>query len=104
MALEANLISEKQHETLTEFQAKVDAAKMNGEEWVETTPEIIKYYNRNGLGKHSEYFIFQNIKVCLNGQGERIRTKLGTQLGVILYGAEEGRANQGSTTKPLVEV
>ena len=102
--MEANLVTKKEHETLTEFQAKIDHALIQGDEWVETTPEIIKYYNRNGLGKHSEYFIYKNIKVCLNGQGDRIREQLETQIGNLVYGKDEARVNMPDKTTPIVPV
>lgn len=99
------MITEKHHETLTEFQSNIDAAKMNGDEWVETTPEIIKYYNRNGLGKHAKYFIFHNIKVCERGQLQAIQSEMDRQLGKINFGDDEATVNQVKTTRNgIVEV
>lgn len=76
-------------ETVSLFLDKVAVAQANGEEWVETTPEIIKHYNRNGL-KGSKFFIFQGIKVCEYGQSEKIEDENNTQLDVKLFGAKEG--------------
>lgn len=101
MALSEKLITSNEHETLTEFQNKIDQATLNGDEWVETTPAIIKYFNRNGLGR-SEYFIYKGIKVCVNGQSERIQNNMNKQLGQVIYGDQEAKVNQGFTTKPQI--
>ena len=50
---------------------KIAFAKNNGDEWIETTPEIIKHYNREGLGG-AEYFIYSGVKVCEKGKLESI--------------------------------
>jgi hypothetical protein len=100
-ALQANLVSKEQHETLTEFQHKVDQAKMNGDKWVETSPAIIKYFNRNGLGK-SKYFDYQGLRICEYGKSEELQEDLDTQLGNLLYGKDEAKVNQVTETKPKV--
>src|SRR5271167_1458500 len=57
IALSENLVTKEHVESLTEFQAKVDAAKMEAAEngdsevWVETSDAVCKYFNRKGLGK-----------------------------------------------------
>lgn len=98
-ALSQNLITKDEHETLTTFQSRIDAALLEGTDWVETSPAIIKYFNRSGIGK-AEFFIYKNIKVCEQGQSERLQKGLDRPLGQILYGENEGKANQGTTTKP----
>lgn len=97
-ALKANLITKKEHETINTFFDKIHKATMENQEWVETSEEIINHYNKGGLGR-SEYFIFQNIKVCAYGKSERLQKELARQMGEILYGASEAKVNQGVTTK-----
>lgn len=53
-------------ETLTDFERKIDRARINGDEWVETSKEIVKHLNPRGLGG-AKYFIFKNIKVAEKG-------------------------------------
>lgn len=102
IALKANLVSKEHIETLTEFQAKVDAAKMEGilgddeSIWVETSPAICKYMNRNGLGK-SGYFDYQGVKVCEMGKSEEIKENLSRQLGEIVHG--DATVNQITKTR-----
>lgn len=102
-----NLVSKEQVETLTEFQHKVDAAKMEGpldgddHIWVETSPAICKYFNRQGLGK-SGYFDYHGIKVCETGRAEEIKKKLRVQLGELIHG--DAKENMGSATRPVAGV
>lgn len=81
-------------ETLSTFLAKVDQAKLEGLEWVETTPEIIRYYNRKGLNG-AKFFIFQGIKVCEQGQSEAIDEEMNTPLSEKLHGKGEARVVSG---------
>lgn len=76
-------------ETLSQFKAKLDYAKMEGDEWVETTPEIINYFNRNGLGD-AGYYIHEGIKVCLIGTRDKIIEKESQQMDRRLHGETEG--------------
>lgn len=64
-----------QKDTLTSFQAKIDDAMLQGNEWVETSDDIINYYNKAGL-KGQEYFIFRGIKVTQFGKSEDLDEKL----------------------------
>lgn len=89
-ALKENLVSKEHRETINEFMDKIHQATIEGGEWVETSPEIIKHYNRGGLGK-AEYFVFQGIKVCEQGKREALEEKLGKQIGQELYGSSEGK-------------
>ena len=101
-----NLVSKQEHETLSEFQSKVDRAKMeNGfredgdpEHWVETCPQIIKYFNRQGLGK-SDYFIYQGVKVTEVGKSDAIKERLAKQIGQINHGNAEAHMNQMTEVK-----
>lgn len=81
---------------MTEFQQKIDAALLNGEEWVETSPKIITYFNRKGLGPHAKYFVYKNIKICEFGQSEAIQAHLNRQMGNLIYG--DGEAKSIGTT------
>lgn len=73
-------------------------AKHMGNEWVETTPEIIHHYNRNGLGERDvlgkkipvRYFIFDGIKVCAQGDLDKILEEESTPVEVLVHGAQEG--------------
>lgn len=95
-ALQKNLVSKEHHDTINSFFDKIHRATIEGQEWVETTKEIIDHYNKQGLGR-SEYFIFQGIKVTEYGKSERIQKELSKQLGQVLYGDSEGITNQGTT-------
>ena len=89
-ALSANLIDKKEYETIHTFFDKIHKATIDGEEFVETSDEIIKHYNKNGLGPNANYFIFQGIKVCPFGQLESIREELERPLALIIHGDTEG--------------
>ena len=106
-ALKENLVSEKEIDTLSKFQFRIDQAKMNGDEWVETSPAIMKYFNRGGLGTYKdrgqevprEYFIYQGIKVCGEGAMEGLIAKEGKQLGKVVHGDDEATVNQIKATR-----
>jgi hypothetical protein len=98
-ALQTNLVSKEHHDTINSFFDKIHQATIEGSEWVETTPQIIHHYNKQGLGK-AEYFIFQGIKVCPYGQSERLQKELSRQLGSVLYGDQEAKVNQIYGTTP----
>lgn len=76
-------------QTLGEFEGIVAHALHEGEEWVETTPEIVKYFNRNGL-KGADYFIYKGIKVCEYGKREAIVDHENEQMDYRLHGKGEG--------------
>ena len=101
--MKENLVSKEHIETLTEFQAKVDHAKMEGPQdddehvWVETSPAICKYYVRSGLGK-AGYFDFQGVKVCEYGKSAEIKEGLAMQIGQLVHG--DAKVNQITQTKP----
>ena len=62
-------------ELLSDFQRKIDNAKMTGSKYVETTDEIISYYNPTGL-QGAKYFNYQGIFVCSYGKIEEIEKEL----------------------------
>ena len=77
-------------EVLSEFQAKVDHALMQGQEWVETSDEIIKYYNPKGLNG-AEYFIFKGVKVAPYEQSASIQERLDQPMAERLHGDGQGK-------------
>ena len=79
----------------------MDAALLNQEEWVETSPKIIQYYNRNGLGPHAEYFNYKGVKVCEFGKSEAIQQKLDRKHEQIVYGSEAGTEIKGDSASGL---
>lgn len=76
-------------ETISQFMDKIAIAKGNGDEWVETTPEIIHHYNRRGLGG-AKYFLYDGIKVCEFGQSEKIEAEMHEPMGQRIFGKSEG--------------
>lgn len=76
-------------ETTGSFLDKIHQAKMAGDEWVETTPEIIQFYNRKGLNG-AKFFIYDGIKVCERGKIEEIEDEMNTPLSEKLHGKGEG--------------
>ena len=76
-------------ETLSDFKLKVHQAKMEGNDWVETSPEIIKYYNPKGMNG-VKYFWFDGVKVCELGKSEEIEQEIATPLAERMHGKSEG--------------
>ncbi len=81
-------VDKKERETTMDFLNKIEMAIIDGEEWVETSPEIIAHYNKRGL-KNCGYFIFRNIKVCEYGQSEKIQEQLDADIHRLMHGAKE---------------
>lgn len=76
-------------ETVRTFLDKIHVAKASGDEWIETSPEIIQHYNRGGLnGKN--YFIFDGIKVCEFGMMDQILADENEQMQFKTHGKSEG--------------
>lgn len=85
-------------ETITDFKNKIDAAKMAAAEddsqpWVETTPEVIKYYNRKGLGG-AEYYMHEGVRVCEYGKKEAILAREKESMDQRLHGDKEAVREQ----------
>ena len=81
-------------ESLSTFKDKIDLAIMQSEEWVETTPEIIKYFNPAGLNG-SKFFIYKGIKVCPMGESDKIDDEINQDLNIThakFTGFVEGRS------------
>lgn len=66
---------------------------MSGAEWVETSPEIVKYYNPRGLGR-SKHFIFQGIHVCATGDLDAAQKIIDQDLSETIFGPSEGKRVQ----------
>ncbi len=77
-------------ETVSQFLDKIAVAKSSGEEWVETSPEIIMHYNRHGLNG-AKFFIFEGIKVCELGKLDEIIKEIEEPLHYKMYGASEAK-------------
>lgn len=64
---------------------------MAGDECVETTPEIIAYFNRKGLGQ-AKYFIYKSLRVGpYDTDWDQIEKDENTPLGVKMHGDQVGR-------------
>lgn len=57
------------------------------EEWVETTPEIIDHFNKQGLGG-ARYFVYKGIKVCAEGELEPIQEYLAKTMEERVHGTK----------------
>lgn len=57
---------------------------------METSDEVIKYYNPAGLGG-AKYFIFEGIKVFPLGLRDEIKGAEEEQMGRRLHGSKEGK-------------
>lgn len=75
-------------ETISEFLMKVDRAKIDHQEWVEASPEIINYYLPRGLG-NTKYFIFQGIKVAPTGTIQSAQDAENEDLSTKVFGPSE---------------
>ena len=75
---------------ISEFLGAIEIAKSEGEEWVETSKEVIAHYNRKGLGP-SNFFVYGGVKVCEEGNREAAEKELDRDLAQELHGRNEGR-------------
>lgn len=84
-----------QTDTLNDFEMRVHRAKISGDEWVETSDEIINYYNKSGMGKSQTgkdnlYFLYKGVKVCVFGMADKAEAQMSEQGGRIVHGPTEG--------------
>lgn len=84
--------NEEYIETLATFEARISEAQMAGDEWIETTDEILKFFNRKGMNG-AKYFVYKGIKVCLKGEREEIEKECDEPLSRKLFGSSEGTVN-----------
>lgn len=80
------------HETMSSFLDKIHQAKVNEQEWIETTPEMIAYLNKSGLNG-AFHFIYNGIKVAPTGKSQEIQEYLDRDLNAEKHGAKEGRVD-----------
>lgn len=110
VALTENLVSKDHVETLTEFEAKVDQAKMKavreGQKivWVETSPAILRYIGLDGKAGYVDYKGTQKVavKICEYGQAEKLQKELRKQVGELAHG--DAKANQANELPIVVPV
>lgn len=58
-------------DTPNDLLSKIAVAQANGDEWVETTLEVMNHFNRRGL-KGVKYFVMDGVKVCQYGDVDRL--------------------------------
>lgn len=68
---EGNESADNTRERMSDFIEKHARALAAGEMWVETTPEIIKLLQPNGLNG-AKYFCYKGVKVCEFGKIDEI--------------------------------
>ena len=84
-------------ELLSVFLNKIAVAKQLGDEWVETSAEVIKHFNPKGLGVNpltnqpNRYFVYEGIKICEKGQIESIETENNQPMSERLQGKGEAQ-------------
>ena len=85
--------AEKNMETQDTLTRKVMIAKNAGHEYVETTWDVVNFFNPNGLGG-AKYFIMNGIMVFPYGEYEKFNHEQGIQLDQVMHTDEsyfEGR-------------
>jgi len=83
-------VNKQERETTMMFVDKIDHAIVNDLDWVETTPELVHYYNKRGLGPN-DYFIYKGIKVCEYGKSEACQAKIDADMNRLMHGAKEAK-------------
>lgn len=69
---------------------KIDRAQIEGEEWVETSIEMLNYIFPRGTGS-AEYGHYKGIKVCEFGKRDEIERRINDPLYQRLHGHKEGK-------------
>lgn len=88
---------------LSSFLGRVAVAKSLGDEWVETTAEVIRHFNPRGLGinpltrKENRYFLYDGVKVCEAGQIDEIEEEINVPQAVRMHGDKEAIVEATST-------
>lgn len=82
-----------------EFIGRIALAKRllsegRGDGWVETTKEMVDYYNPNGLGT-AKYFIYNGIKVCEQGLKDTCIEEMELSAHERAHGTKDGSVEQG---------
>jgi hypothetical protein len=91
-----SIVKDDTKHLVSEFLSAIACAKSDGQEWVETSPEIIQHFNKRGMGtnpltgKQNSYFVYDGIKVCETGKLKEVEEEMNLQTNVRLHGKEEG--------------
>lgn len=91
-------VGSSKKETIQEFEMRLDDALRGEQEWLETTPENIAYFNRRGLGG-AKYFMYKGIKVCAYGDMEALQAADGQEVPSVNFVTS---LSTGSEPKPVV--
>ena len=83
-------------ETMSAFHEKLAAAQANRDEWLETTPEIIRLLMPRGMGD-AGYFCFHGVKVCPYGKVKEIEDRCNAPLGNKKHGPQEAQVISGTS-------
>ncbi len=73
---EAPAIDAEEKETTYTFMDKISCAQIEDQRGIETSEKIIQHYNRKGLGKDVEHFIYGGIIVAPYGRLQAVLDKL----------------------------
>lgn len=83
-------------EMLSEFNGRVEAAQQLGEEWLETTPEVIAFIMRKGMGtrpdgKPALHFDYKGIHICERGKLDEAMRVFEEDCNTTAHGPSEGK-------------
>lgn len=85
---------------MSQFLEKIAQAKALGNDWVETTPQIIKLLQPRGLGtvhgRPVRHFSYQGILVCEQGQLESVQDEMNRSLNDEKHGSNEAKVISGA--------
>ena len=94
-------------ESRNKFMQSIQASKGLGYDWVETTQEVLDAMFPQGFGKlwgkPVEFINYDGVKVCLEGQAERLQAEMDTPLDLRLHndkGAPVGHTNGEARVMP----
>lgn len=69
-----------------------------GDGWIETTEDLIKYFNPNGLGG-AQYYIHDGIMICKYGDKEKCINNMELSAHERLHGTLDGIIETAGETK-----
>lgn len=72
---------------LTQLESAIVYAQQAKIEWVEVEEDILKYFNKGALPECG-YFIYKNIKLCLQGTAEDIARRDGLSCHEVIFPKE----------------
>lgn len=79
---------EKEIESLGDFRTRIDHAKLTGEQWVETSQQIIDFFMKKKSLGDAGYFIYDGIFVCPTGTTEECQRRMEQRAQKELYKIE----------------